>query len=150
VLYCSFFSVLHGDNADMTEKMSLALPAMVEKIIMSSGATESERAHISIQGAIGPLPSEIRIENCLTDEKGKVVRLKEGAQVTVRVEAAVSDIFMNSEEQIRKLSLRVTAAPEDSEEFGVVLDQLRTGVKDSAERERERIRVVKSLSDHRK
>jgi hypothetical protein len=148
VRYCSFFSVLQGDNADMTEKMSLALPATVGKIIMSSGSSDSELAQISIPGGMGPLPSEIRIENCLTDEKGQVVKLQEGAHVTVRIEAAVSEVSMNSEEQIRKLSLRVTGAPEGSEEFGVVLDQLRTGVKDSAERGRERIRAVKTTSDY--
>jgi hypothetical protein len=51
---------------------------------------------------------------------------------------------MNSEEQPRKLSLRVTAAPEDSEEFKITMDELRTGPKNSAERGRQKIKALKS------
>jgi hypothetical protein len=51
---------------------------------------------------------------------------------------------VNSEEQIRKLSLRVTAAPESSEEFRVTMDELRTGLKDSAESRRQKIKAVKN------
>jgi hypothetical protein len=43
-------------------------------------------AQINIHDA-EPLYQEIRIENTLTDESGKEVKLKEGAQVEVHVEA---------------------------------------------------------------
>ena len=59
---------------------------------------------------------------------------------------------MNAEEQIRKLSLRVSAAPEGSEEFGVAMNELRTGIKDSAQRGRQKIGAMKgapSPSDDR-
>ena len=53
---------------------------------------------------------------------------------------------MNSEEQIRKLSLRVTAAPEGSDAFGVAMNELRTGIKDSARCGRQKIGAMKSAS----
>jgi hypothetical protein len=69
-----------------TEKPSVTLPGTVEKIIKPIHPSEPEKAQISVEGA-DELYQEIRIENTLTDEKGKVVRLKKGAQVDVTVEA---------------------------------------------------------------
>jgi hypothetical protein len=70
----------------MTEKSNVTLPGKVEKIIESPYPSEPEKAQISVEGA-DPLFQEIRIENSLTDENGDEVRLKEGAEVEVTVEA---------------------------------------------------------------
>jgi hypothetical protein len=70
----------------MTEKPSTTLPGTVEKIIRSPDPSEPEKAQIAIEGA-EHLYKEIRIENALTDEKGNKVRLKQGAEVEITVEA---------------------------------------------------------------
>ena len=62
------------------------LRAKVRKIIRSAHPTQPEKAEISIDEA-DDLYREIRIENTLTDEKGKEARLKEGAEVEVQIEA---------------------------------------------------------------
>jgi hypothetical protein len=77
----------------MAEKPSTTMPAVVEKIINPYG--EPEKAQIAVEGA-DHLYREIRIENTLTDEKGRKVRLKPGAEVEVTVEA-------NSEATIPKV-----------------------------------------------
>jgi hypothetical protein len=69
-----------------TEKPAVTLPGKVEKIIQTPDLDEPEKAQISVEGA-DTLYKELRIENELTDEKGKKVRLKEGADVDVTVEA---------------------------------------------------------------
>ena len=66
---------------------SVTLPGIVEKIIESPCPSVPEKAEILIEGA-DELYQEIRIENNLTDSNGKEVRLKEGAEVQVTVEAA--------------------------------------------------------------
>ena len=69
----------------MAENPSATMPAVVEKIIKSPyGAPE--KAQIAVEGA-DHLYREIRIENTLTDENGREVRLKPGAEVQVTVEA---------------------------------------------------------------
>jgi hypothetical protein len=71
----------------MTEKPSVTLPGTVEKIIASPpGSREPEKAQITVEGA-DDFYREIRIENTLTEENGNEVRLKEGAEVQVTVEA---------------------------------------------------------------
>lgn len=70
----------------MSEKPSTTLPATVEKIIKSPSPSEPEKAQISVEGA-DHLYREIRIENSLTDENGDKVRLKQGAEVEVTIEA---------------------------------------------------------------
>ena len=62
----------------------------VEKIIKSAIADEPEKAEIAIEDA-DHLYREIRVENALEDEKGKKVRLKQGAQVDVTIEADKKD-----------------------------------------------------------
>lgn len=62
----------------------------VEKLIKSPLSREPEKAEISIEGA-DHLYREIRIENTLKDEKGKKVKLKQGAEVDVTVEADAAD-----------------------------------------------------------
>jgi hypothetical protein len=70
----------------MTENPSVTLPGTVERIIKPPG--EPEKAQIAIEGA-DELYREIRIENTLTDENGRKVHLKRGAEVEVTVEASV-------------------------------------------------------------
>jgi hypothetical protein len=70
----------------MTDTPSATLPGTVEKIIKSPFPDEPEKAQIAIEGA-DHLYKEIRIENKLTDENGHKVRLKQGADVQVTVEA---------------------------------------------------------------
>jgi hypothetical protein len=70
----------------MSEKPSVTLPAVVEKVIKSPYPGEPEKAQITVDGA-DDLYREIRIENTLTDENGDKVRLKPGAEVEVTVEA---------------------------------------------------------------
>ena len=70
----------------MAEKPSVTLPGTVEKILKPTHPNEPEKVQIEVEGA-DDLYREIRIENTLTDEKGKEVRLKKGAEVEVTVEA---------------------------------------------------------------
>ena len=61
-------------------------PGTVEKLVKPMDPREPEKAQINIHGA-EPLYQELRIENTLTDQNGKEVQLKEGAEVEVHVEA---------------------------------------------------------------
>ncbi len=70
----------------MSDKSTITLPGKVEQIIQPLGPSEVEKAQIAVEGA-DALYREIRIENILTDENGDEVRLKEGAEVEVTVEA---------------------------------------------------------------
>jgi hypothetical protein len=74
----------------MSEKPSTTLPGTVEKIITSPDPSVPEKAQIDIEGA-DPLYAEIRVENTLTNEKGKEVSLKKGAPVEVTIEANPKD-----------------------------------------------------------
>lgn len=70
----------------MSEKVTTTLPATVEKIIKPVSPREPEKAQIAVEGA-DHLYRELRIENNLTDENGDKVRLKEGAEVEITIEA---------------------------------------------------------------
>jgi len=70
----------------MSKKRSTTLPATVEKIIKPISPREPEKAQISVEGA-DHLYKELRIDNTLTDEKGDEVRLKQGAEVQVTIQA---------------------------------------------------------------
>jgi hypothetical protein len=70
----------------MSENPSTTLPATVEKIIKPIVPGDPEKAQIAIEGA-DHLYREIRIENTLTDDNGEKVRLKQGAELEVTVEA---------------------------------------------------------------
>ncbi len=72
------------------KKPKTTKPGTVEKIIKSPYPQIPEKAEISVEGA-DHLYREIRIENTLEDEKGKKVKLLEGAQVEVTVEADPKD-----------------------------------------------------------
>lgn len=74
----------------MSEKPSTTRPGFVEKIIKPAGPDQPEKAQIAVEGA-DHLYREIRIENTLVDDKGKEVKLKEGAEVDVIVEAEPED-----------------------------------------------------------
>jgi hypothetical protein len=68
------------------------LPGTVDKIIKPVVPSEPEKAQIDIEGA-DDLYREIRIENTLTDEHGEEVRLKQGVQVDVSIEADTDVTF---------------------------------------------------------
>jgi hypothetical protein len=70
----------------MSEKATATLPAIVEKIIKSRVPSIPEKAQIIVEGA-DHLYRELRIENTLTDENGDHVRLKQGAEIEVTIEA---------------------------------------------------------------
>jgi hypothetical protein len=70
----------------MADKPSVTLPGTVERIIPAIDSHTPEKAQIAVHGA-DDLYREIRIANALTDEAGKKVRLKRGAEVDVTVEA---------------------------------------------------------------
>lgn len=74
----------------MAEKSSTTKPGIVEKIIKPVVPDEPEKAQIAVEGA-DHLYREIRIENTLLNEEGKEVKLKEGAEVDVIVEADQKD-----------------------------------------------------------
>ena len=61
-------------------------PGTVEKVIKPADPRDPEKAQINIHAG-EPLYQEIRIDNTLTDENGTEVKLKEGAEVEVHVEA---------------------------------------------------------------
>jgi hypothetical protein len=75
---------------DDSETSSVTLAGTVDKIIPSLHPVEPEKAQISVEGA-DHLYKEIRVDNILKDEEGKIVRLKEGAQVNVTIEAETTE-----------------------------------------------------------
>jgi hypothetical protein len=74
----------------MAEKPKTTKPGVVEKIIKPVVPEQPEKAQIAVEGA-DHLYREIRIENTLVDDKGKELKLKEGAEVDVIVEADPKD-----------------------------------------------------------
>jgi hypothetical protein len=77
---------MHHKGATMAANPKTSKPGIVEQIVKSPLPDEPEKAQIAVEGA-EPLYREIRIENKLEDASGKQVKLKEGAHVTVTVEA---------------------------------------------------------------
>ena len=75
-----------ANRSEVTDKPNVTPPGRVEKIIETPDPREPEQAQIAVEGA-ETLYKELRIENTLTDENGNEVRLKEGADVDVKVEA---------------------------------------------------------------
>ncbi len=78
-----------------SNKPAATKPATVKKIIESPHPEIPEKAEISI-GGCDPLYQELRIENKLTDEKGKEVKLKQGAHIDVTLEADPKDTIPKS------------------------------------------------------
>lgn len=66
------------------KKPAVKLPGRVEKLIPAN--YEPEKAQISVEGA-DHLYDEIRVENSLQDEEGEQVKLKQGDEVDVTIEA---------------------------------------------------------------
>jgi hypothetical protein len=71
-------------DAEEKKKPNITLPGKVQKIIKTPG--DSEKAEIAIDGA-DDLYKEIRIDNTLKDADGNKVRLKQGADIDVTLEA---------------------------------------------------------------
>jgi hypothetical protein len=86
----------------MTEKSKVTLPAKVAKVIKPMHPAEPEKAQIAVEGA-DPLYDEIRVKNSLKNANGDEVRLKEGAEVEVTLEApehaVVSDTARKNERE---------------------------------------------------
>ena len=77
----------------MAEKPSVTLPGRVEKIIAPPDPREPEKAQINIEAGADPLYREVRIENSLTDDEGREVKLKKGAKVEVTLVANPSGVI---------------------------------------------------------
>jgi len=71
------------------------VPAVVHKIVKTGVARQPEKAEISITPA-DYLFREVRIENTLTDSKGELVALRQGARVEVTFEADPADTIKTS------------------------------------------------------
>ncbi len=78
--------VLQHTYSHAMKKRKIKRPGKVQKIIKPLMPEQAEKAEIAIEGA-DHLYKEIRIENRLEDEQGNEVKLKEGADVDVVVEA---------------------------------------------------------------
>jgi hypothetical protein len=69
------------------KRASTKLPGTVEKVIQPHpSSNEPEKAQIAVEGA-DHLYRELRVPNKLTDEDGHPVKLKEGAEVEVKIES---------------------------------------------------------------
>ena len=74
----------------MANKPKVKKPATVRKVIKPIAPGLPEKAEIAVHDA-DDLYKEIRIENTLEDSRGVKVKLKQGADVEVIVEADVKD-----------------------------------------------------------
>jgi predicted DNA-binding antitoxin AbrB/MazE fold protein len=70
----------------MSRKPKITKPGTVKKIIKPLIPSDGEKAEIAVEGA-DDLYREIRIENTLENSDGKKVKLKQGAEVSVTIEA---------------------------------------------------------------
>jgi hypothetical protein len=75
-----------ADNNLDSERPAKKLPAVVEKIVKPIHPKEPEKAQIVVHDA-DDLYREIRVENTLENAAGEKVRLKQGAEVDVIIEA---------------------------------------------------------------
>lgn len=94
----------------MTKKPKIKKPGTVRKIIKSSIPEEPEKAEIDVEGA-DHLYREIRVENTLQDEEGKKVKLKQGAQVEVTIEADGKDTTPDDQDEEAKVFDLLTPEP---------------------------------------
>ena len=76
-----------GGSICRGNQKSPSLP-LSKKIIKSPLPHEPEKAEIEVKDA-DPLYQEVRIENSMEDQAGNKVKLKEGADVSVTIEADV-------------------------------------------------------------
>jgi hypothetical protein len=77
---------LHLDRERTPEPPSASMLGTVDRILLSTRPSQSEKAQIGIHGA-GKGHRSIRIENVLTNEHGDDVKLRKGARVQVTVTA---------------------------------------------------------------
>jgi hypothetical protein len=82
---------MEENDSPKNENASVTAHGTVDKIIKSRDPSIAETAQISVESA-DDLYREIRIPNVLT-ENGEDVRLKVGAEVTVKMEAKLEDTF---------------------------------------------------------
>lgn len=69
------------------KKAITKLPGRVQRVIKPHPQSgEPEKAQIAVEGA-DHLYKELRVPNNLTDDAGNKVKLKEGAEVEVKIEA---------------------------------------------------------------
>jgi hypothetical protein len=80
---------MEENDSPKNENASVTARGTVDKIIKSRDPSVAETAQISVESA-DELYREIRIPNVLT-ENGEDVRLKVGAEVTVKMEAKLED-----------------------------------------------------------
>jgi hypothetical protein len=80
------------------KKATVTLPGTVEKIIPPPHPALPEQAQITVEGA-EHLYREIRIENTLSDKNGEKVKLKEGSEVEVTIEAPLEATTPHSDEK---------------------------------------------------
>ena len=78
-------------NTVENEKPTVTLTGVVEKIVKPLIASDPEKAQIAVQGA-DDLYKEIRIDNELKDATGETVKLKQGAEVEVTIEASIDAV----------------------------------------------------------
>ena len=74
----------------MPKKPKIIKPGRVQRLIKPFHPQMSEKAEIAVEGA-DHLYREIRIDNALEDARGRKVKLKEGAEVDVTIEADPKD-----------------------------------------------------------
>ena len=82
----------------MKKKSKTLKHGTVKKIIKSPDPSLPEKAEVEVHGA-DELYKEIRIDNELTDERGKKVKLKEDAHVDITVEAEPSETTPHPDEK---------------------------------------------------
>lgn len=78
-------------NAAENKNPSVTLTGTVEKIVKPISPSDPEKAQIAVKGG-DDLYKEIRIENALKDASGEAVKLKQGAEVEVTIEALVDSV----------------------------------------------------------
>lgn len=74
----------------MPKKPKITKPGRVQRVIKPFHPQMPEKAEIAVEGA-DHLYREIRIDNALEDAQGRKVKLKEGAEVDVTIEADPKD-----------------------------------------------------------
>ena len=78
---------MSGKSAKNEKKATAKLTGKVQRVIAPHPFSgEPEKAQITVEGA-DHLYRELRVPNKLTDDEGNKVKLKQGAEVEVKIEA---------------------------------------------------------------
>ena len=100
--YCSTFCDEVGQTSEMSkemsEKASVTLPGVVNKIIPAIFPEQSEMAQITVESD-HHLYRDVRIENTLTDDTGGKVSLKVGSPVELTITAEAGSTTVESSPQ---------------------------------------------------